>query len=246
MNYSHLVPTPTVDKNGRQTTVYRRVEAPAQSTGIPAPMVKGRNVPVSEDMVNAISSIFMFEEGSYEEDEMRHVLQNLSPSFRETLALVLEDDDFDFVTAIASNIHSESTEPFLNECIRFIRETCLTNMDRSASMVRALHHYLVFGEYRDLTKAPEEVQESACRLLRVTAALEELYEEPMTSLRYVELSNGTDAPMLADEKMIELVAYDADASERILDIIETHRVKDANVIFGIMDGVEASLAEGSL
>lgn len=250
MNNSPLVPTPTVDKNGRQTTVYRRVEADNKSAnGIPAPRVSGVRVPVSEEIVNAISGILMYDEGDREEEELRRYLQKLSPVFRETLTGVLNDEDYNFVTSVAANIHDLNDEAFLNEFIRFVREAGINDLGRAGGMVRALHRYPLHlvGGHHDLTKAPDAVQESCSRLLRVTAALEELYEEDMTSIRYIDFYNGlSSAPILANDQMIDLVASDAYATEKILEIIATYRTHDVNAIFGIMNGVEPSLAEGSL
>lgn len=94
---SHLIPTPTVDRNGKQTTVYRRQESTATAASFPGPSIPAHANRRGDD-IDAVNNLIRDHANKYGfrsfRDELVDIIRGMSASSDENYpALVRETVD---------------------------------------------------------------------------------------------------------------------------------------------------------
>ena len=246
----NLVPDVVVDKNGKVTTVYRKPRVP-QAKGA-TPLFPPVAVVTREErklMIRDSISDLIDLDDERDIDALHKTLGQYSGKFLEELETALRDEDVNFATALAANVFTEENEEILRECITFARSLGLNDMGEAFSLVRSMRLQNRFSGYRDVSKAPEDMQRDYVALMGLTRLLSEHDKDASSpAMNYVEQSNSglPPMPLIVDEGLVDLALESQQSMELMRNVIIDYNTADPNVIKGIMSGLTPTLAAGSL
>lgn len=247
---NNLVPSPIVDKNGRYTTVYRRMDEPASTAvGIPAPIVSGVSEREIEARVKRIMDevseiVSFFDEVAYEEAES--TVRAYSPE----LLVRIEDafQELETSTIAALLIQDGEDEAMVSEFIEYVPD--LNGIDNFFEAKRAVmslrgDFYPGLPESADYGSAESHVKEQCHALMKVTSALK---TEEAGELRLVTLSAEPNerAWIIADQRLISLVLERPQDVDLIVKTIKEKHTGDFGVMHAVLHAESLPLADGSL
>jgi hypothetical protein len=146
-------------------------------------------------------------------------------------------------------VFGEEREEVVRECIAFAPRLGLDDMGEAFTLVRSLKNYKRFSGHRDLSLAPEDVQEDCMSLMALTRLLAgQDKNESSAALEYWDQSSRGLSPMpvVIDHELIDFALESPDNLERVQKVITEYSTADPRIIKGILKGITPSLAAGSL
>jgi hypothetical protein len=250
MASNNLFPTPIVDKNGRQTTVYRKPERPLeplrQFPSVAAPENTAISTSVNDDWELRGKMIFHISTTAHDDLRVgsapniiaRHIrrfpddvlervweCQKKSPAAaRRVNARLVELSDFNEVSEVAH------FAPLVSEDI----------MDNSArSMIQSLHYYPQLPKSKDYSQESTEVRLQAEALMRVIDAA---MDQGICGWNGVHV----ESLVIKVEGFAELVIENKDRVEVFIDFMRDRKMIDVGAIREILSTDVPSLSRGVL
>lgn len=240
-----LVPTPIVDKNGRQTTVHRRSGGPVSSSvsAIPAPSSPptktDRLTPYERrSLVDAIEKEARRASVSGRNVELvKHTMYGYPEELLTRISEVQSESgdtarmvNYLLMEGVTGNEVSEMIHfaPFMSSGIRlFVAQNFL----------RSLHHYPQLPPSDDYGKESEEVRSKAEAIIRVADA--------MFSYTGVLMFKGVGS-MIDEETLIDLAVSNPEKSQLLASAIKSRKTTEIGVLREVLEADNAPLSEGVL
>jgi hypothetical protein len=249
---SNLTPTPVVDKNGRQTTVYKRAEGSVKyATVIPAPVV----VDPAQDEIDAkvnwiIDEIDESVHLSDQEDReaVRSTLETYSPEFLIKVEEALQH--LETVTIASLLIAAGESESLVSEALTFMPQMEVVRFHESLNLVKSLHrdYYPGLPKVKDYGVADDHVQSQCIAILKISLAMKRYSDDRDGDLRMVDVGteNIDRAAIMADQRMIALVLERPDEADLIVDTIRERGTGEFGVIHAVLSNEAIALSSGTL
>lgn len=250
MASSNLFPTPTVDKNGRRTTVYRKSERPLEplrqfpSVSFPAHGNDASGVvngwEVRQEKLRGISqhASEVMKCGNSQRDIKKHImtfpdeLLERIESCQKEGALWSRRVDARLVELSDFNEVSETTHfaPLISDDI----------LDNSArSMIQSLHYYPQLPKSKDYSQESPELRLQAEALMRV---IDTAIDHGICGWNGVNV----ESLVIKVEGFAELVMENKDRVEMIIDFMRDRKIIDVGAIREILSTDAPSLSRGVL
>lgn len=249
---NNLIPTPVVDKNGRQTIVYKRSEGSVRpTTGFPAPLATNSTQDEIEARTNRIideigESVHLADQ---EDREMvRSTLETYSPEFLIKVEEALQH--LETVTIASLLIAAGESEPLVNEALTFMPQMEVVGFHESFRLVKSLHrdYYPGLPKVKDYGVADDHVQSQCLAILKVSLAMKRHSDDRDGDLRMVDVGteNIDRAAIMADQRMIALVLERPDKVDLIVDTIRDRRTGEFGVLHAVLNNEAIALSSGTL
>lgn len=239
----HLIPTRTVDKNGKATTVY--VKQSSAGSVSPLAVVPVPSTPVDRAaertrMINDYAAkCYPGENNGDFREELANSMDVYSYDLLERLSYnELEAYPSLWVSYSVGNVLPESQ---INEQMEFFPYLQGgTYYSVAKNLVQSLHGYPHYLKHEDFSKADEKAKSQYRALLLVTDAI---------SLGSFEGAFKGVPPsfILKDERLVELVINNSDKAEVIVDFIRQRSGSlDADLIANVINTESPSISDGLL
>lgn len=254
-NRSHLVPTPTVTKNGVQTTVYIK---PGVTNDVRLPPVslsktahKDREH-LEHDTANALVSSGWVPEDRYDVDDRDESYKRCRETFKsyssETLHLIMDKAETEMSSGLLSRVaYDKAPEKFLIDWMMFKSEGDNSQQAATAWMARIDPILLGFGHYRHM--APQSEPEK--RLAQGNAILRLIDKMANKGFSFITSYSNVSRQRvihIADEGIRDLITTYPDP-DAVADLIIERDITDAEQLTGILEGMTRTgqaLREGVL
>jgi hypothetical protein len=249
---NNLIPTPVVDKNGRQTTVYRRAEETvSHATGIPAPMVAA---PVQDEVEKRINRIIdeIGESVSLADQEDREAIRSTLETYSPEFLIEVEEalQHLETVTIASLLIAAGESEPLVNEALTFMPEMEVVGFHESFRLVQSLHrdYYPGLPKVENYGAADDHLQSQCLAILKVSLAMKRHSDDRDGDLRMADVGrrNIDRAAIMADQRMIALVLERPNDVDLITDTIKERRTGEFGVIHAVLSNEAIALSSGTL
>ena len=243
MARENLVPVPTVDRNGRTTTVYRRGDQQTVVRMLPTPGLAPR------DMLRENLSLIKEMVGLETDGECRLLLSNLSSyrtEFQQELNMLLTQDDEVLASAMAAHVLNRDTETFIRECASFLPELDVDDLEYGAVLVSSLRLHNDLPWAADYSKVDDRTRAQCLALMHTVAAVESISDYNSPEIRYQLKDGQTSIPILNDSHLVTAVLDEPEDAELIISLIREYRTGFYAPIREILDGSNPSLSIGAL
>lgn len=249
----NLIPTVTVDKNGRTTTVHRKPNVSVSNTALPAPAI-GEDTARDRILVNHVLALITSLVGRQDVNASKLVplktsLNYFKTSFLQRLELYLQCDHATSLGVAQQVVNGEFAE-IIDETIYYHQRIGGTDYWDSAALVRSLAHYDPLSIYNDLSKIDEPIRKQCEALIKATSVIDSesgtapgAEEHP---LEYAPADYDRQMRIIKNQGLVKLIMDNPDDAKHIAHIVVKHNTTDQNSILGIMRGIIPALAEGSL
>lgn len=248
MKNNSLVPTTISDKNGKITTVHKKLQKAAVSASLPSP-----SLPVT-DSIDTLQLAVMerivelydknhqsgFDYRPYLMTDIKKYSENMLHSLKLTLK-----DDTDLSESVAEQVVNGTGESTLNETIHYYKKSGSDDYLRTAAEVQALGEYSVVSSHEDLSLVDEPTQKQCLALMKFPRLVDTLPKSPSPFLDYTD-SGAYDLRIIRSESLVNLIAQRPDDVEKIAEIALEYGTSNGAAINGIMDGAFPTTAEGYL
>ena len=245
MNSSPLVPTPIVDKNGRQTTVHRRsADQSASAKTMPAPAVSPSK-PSSDlspyqrrQLAEGIDSAARVASGSGRSKEL---VQFVLYSYPDELLLRIEEiqrDKPEGIKLVNYLIMEGVGADEVSEMIHFspLMEKGI-KLFVAQNILRSLHNYPHLPSSKDYSKESPEVLAKAESIVRV--------KDAMFSFIGVRMFMGMGST-IEDESLITLAVDNADKSVLIAASMKARQTTDVELLREVLRSDSMPVSDGVL
>lgn len=245
----HLVPTPTVDRNGKVTTVYRKLSPAQKGAPLPGPApVAGRDKHWRKYAVNTL--VDYLSPSLYNVEHREDLKQSLSAYSDELLEMLVGDgtglnhtdpDASPTAAVVMSDLNSGRPENEIREGLCFyphIKEAAATAA-AARQMVDSLHDYPQLPTTGDLSAEGEVVREQCIALLKVMCAC---WRSGSTGHFRVDGMSFA----LVDDNLVGFVMEHPDKGDLIAGVITERGVADVKVLAEMIDSESPSLSGGTL
>lgn len=244
----NLVPTPTVDKNGRFTTVFRKLFTPASpKQAIPAPEFQ---TDYNKDLVRVAGQHLMLD--IYDDNETRSMivaeLKKYPDDLLKKLHAALTRDGMSERSTdrlrqkLRDEIESKPALEFLREAVRFY--PYLGGMSRGACrrIVGGLHDYPQLPESLDYSIESKDVQDKCESLVRVMGATMSVGGVGGVT----GFKRSPKGVVFSDDAFAELVMDFPERSLQIARAVNERQSFDPELIRRVIDGEASALGSGNL
>jgi hypothetical protein len=217
---SHLTPVPTVDKNGRVTTVYRKPSAAVQGPAVPRVAAVTVKSSQREELITAL--VDRWDPSRYNEDKRHEIAEHLR-GYSDELLEMLNSMDKSNKTAR----HSASRGVPENE-VR--EELCFFPYLRGRAyhtarmLIRSLHDYPAVFSSEDFSLEDEETKIGCRALLRVTDLMLDHGDDENF------MTDDLSSFALRDEELVALVVNSGDRSDQVVEFIRDRLVSGAGTV----------------
>jgi hypothetical protein len=237
----NLEPTPTVDKNGRLTTVYKKKSGRGKSIlDVPMPKPAVSQVDrqrIVSDFVDHFESRGM-SEGAYE--IMRAALNSYSDELLEKLDEA-RSNLAPGLGLVGTSLSRGETEYEMSEQLYFFRELDDSMYYAARHLVDSLHYYPQLPASVDYSKENDEVRAQCSALIMVERVSVNL---PYDLDEVFDISKGEY--VLKDERLVELVLAHSDKAVLISDFIRSRRTLDVGMLTELVNSEAKVLGTGLL
>lgn len=253
VNRSNLVPTHTVDKNGRQTTVYRRNGAGASVPSVPAPELK---LTINDDLVREtaqelLKDLFPGSSSRGTNDAaMRRGVVSAIRSYPEALVKELRDaiigldqstDSENLRESLCELIEKKPSEAKLREAILLYPAVSKWNEEVGKEIIGSLREYEGIPAWSDLSRESDEVK---ARCVAMATVVSEVFSFSPSS-EYFRTKGKSDL-VLKDEALVDLVFEYPERAGEMAAVIRERKSVDPVLLRGIVASDSRALGEGSL
>lgn len=238
----NLVATPTVDRNGRATTVYRRQGAgTADAKRIPSPQI----ISSGEDRMELTRevSLKLLGDAIIPAADRRAIVENLHTYSDEMLKKILKtvsaEENAQQGKRRLDKLHVKiargATEDSINEALFFYPLTEDSGAVASNRLIDSLSHYPQLPESDDYSREDPVTVERCTALIRVADALSYLTGDVLNP-----------EWVITDQRLTQLVLANPGRGEQIAGIIKERQSVDVDLIESIIGGDSAALDDGRL
>jgi hypothetical protein len=237
----NLVPTPTVDKNGKLTTVYRRQEDTAgKGRVLPAPVV-ARN----PDLIRNVS--FLLTSAASEPAIKMNASKQIAGYSSELLQRIhdaitdetLEKHEQDMLKAnFLHKIGSGSTLPSVEEAVLFFPLMTGLRKNSANEVISSLRCYPQLPKSSNYAREREDVQKKCSAIVRVMGMI---YLLPQRDFRFERGSY-----VFSDDRLTDLVLEFPERADEIGTIIVERRSFDPDMIRSVLTTDASALGSGIL
>lgn len=248
MKSNNLVPTTITDKNGKITTVHKKLQRATVARSLPSPSLS------SDEDLNALQITVIerivelydktHQSGFDYRPYLLHDIKKYSESMLRTLELTLKEDT-ELSVSVSEQVVNGTGEYTLNETIHYYKKSGSDDYLRTAAEVQALGEYSVVSGHGDLSLVDEQTQKQCLALMRFPRLVDTLPASPSPFLEYTD-SGAYDLRIIRSESLVSLIAQRPDDVERIAEIVLQYRTSNGAAVHGIMEGVLPTTAEGYL
>ena len=245
----HLVPTPTVDRNGKATTVYRKLPPAQKGAPLPGPApVAGRDKRWRKYAVNTL--VDYLSPSLYNVEHREDLKRSLRMYSDELLEMLVGDgtglnhtdpDASPTPAVVMSDLNSGRPENEIREGLCFfphIKEEAATAAV-ARQMVNSLHDYHQLPKTDDLSAESEEVREQCIALLKVMCAC-------WCSGSVKHFGKDGMSFALADDSLVDFVMANPDKGGLIAGVIAERGVADVKMLAEMIGSESPSLSSGLL
>lgn len=257
---SNLIPTVIVDKNGKQTTVHKKVQGaasaknlPSPSAGLPKPnsLATAASHRLAQEYADSQSSSAVIYEKAYELalNDALPILKKCSPETiqRITGPGMTSDRRLTLVNGLSDGWSEETINDFMH----------VTGVMEDAGMhYKEMKDYLISFEYNSelaLTKGGHYPEERASQITAITKVLWHMYRNPhnindidMWHEFYNE-GEWEEVPYIKDDKLRALILTSRHDRDAVVDIITERSIFDADQIVDMLSTNDTSaLRAGNL
>jgi hypothetical protein len=242
-NRSHLVPTPTVTKNGVQTTVYVK---PGATNGVSLPPVAkpdaagARRMELEYDTAKALVSSGWYRDDGDGEDDREDSYQRCRETFKsyssETLHMIMEKAETEMSSGLLSRVaYDKSPEKLLIDWMMFKPEGGSSHQAETAWMARIDPILLGFAHYPHMAPQdePETRRAQGNAILRLIDKMADKGFSFITSYSNVDRQRVVH---IADEGIRDLITTYPDP-DAVADLIIERDITDAEQLAGILEGM---------
>lgn len=244
-----LIPTLTVDVNGRTTTVHKLPQGSTdRMNSIPAPAspVNGKSRMEREARVNRLAQ--HVQELTGDEDGIQQRISRYSDGFLDRIE-DLFDSESDLATPVAGQIVGDENERFISECIHFYPKIGQGDYGETSSYVRSLRTYPALRNASSLTTGEQEHQSLA--VMEATRIIHEktapsFFVDPSHPLEYRSTGMDWDMKVIKQQRLVHLIMSNPDRSDAIGNVVARYGFTEPASILAIMGGTIPVLADGAL
>lgn len=237
----NLEPTPTVDKNGRLTTVYKKKSGGNHSI-LTVPRPKPPVVHVDRDRI--ISDFMAHFEPRGMSDEAYGIMMGSLDDYSDELLGKLDEARLNLIPGfglVGTSVSRGESEDEVSEQLYFFRETSDMVYYSARHLVESVHYYPQLPASVDYSKESDGVREQCSALMMVSRAS-------------VNISYGVDEVfdrskgeyVLRDQRLVEFVIAHSDKAVLLSDFIRTHRTLDVDLLAEFANSESKALGTGLL
>jgi hypothetical protein len=244
-----LIPTLTVDVNGRTTTVHKLPQGSTdRMMSIPAPgsPVSNKSQMMRESRVNKLAQHVADLTG--DDDDISGQISRYSDGFLDRIE-ELFDSESDLATPVAGQIVGRENERFISECIHFYPKMDHEDYGEASSYVRSLRLYPELRHASSLTRGEQEHQSLA--LMEATRIIHEktppsFFADPSHPLEYRSTDSDWDLKIIKQARLVNFIVRNPDRAEAIGKVVARYGFTEPASILAVMGGTIPALADGAL
>jgi hypothetical protein len=264
---SDLTPTVVADKNGKITTVHKKLDTTSSATSntLPSPVLQQPNtvadpLEIEEYDQSEGKRLFALMEAANKRelgmDKWVFAVQADNKQMK-LFAVLLEHDDgfWDIISAATSSSLSNRDRPSINEMesIALVYDKdAYTEFPNTPKARKAQKNQLRLAAYRDALMDSYRVQAIQGVTSRKEAVrLGELPEETVDEVRaYVKFHSAIQDIFPKEDLLIgELFAvalHGEHSPDEVLSVVQEHHTTDVNTVLGVLNGSSPAVAKGWL
>lgn len=236
---SNLTPTPTVDKNGRQTTVYRKqVAVTANATGVPAPALADTSVARRTELIRRVMSNFRIDRDT--DDALMKMTRAVATYPVDLLEKLCDPDtaSSDYYWMINAMVDDGGTAESVNEYLHFLPDVTEASLYVSQALVKSLHGYSQLPSSADYSRENEELRSQCSALLRFSNA---------ARLAGLEVFKDDEFRFtLKDHAMVELILENHDSVGTLVAAVRERKSADPVMLDSVLKTDSPALGKGVL
>lgn len=244
----HLTPTPIVDKNGKWTTVYRKLfgSKKKEATHVPAPSIAPTEP--SFDRAPSIENLRLRAEAGLKEEGQIHRMHQVMVEINKYPDDLLQrlnkaiDDDVPNMWMIDRQIRAGLPHNEISESLYFLPRMKNPLYIAAQKHLRSLHAYKQLPPSDDYSKESEGVRKQCLALMTVA-------KSAMYAVGEHNVFDGSEERtpyVLKDERLTDLILEYTDRATEISNIVEDRETVDPDVIRSILSSDAPALSEGML
>jgi hypothetical protein len=212
----NLIPTRTVDKNGKVTTVYVKPSAAGSASAlgsvpVPVPSASVNRVTNRKELIKGL--VDAWKPTGYNDNLRHEIRNNLSAFPDELLERIAASQALPHFEWIGRSVGNGFPESEISEQLEFFPSMMDTTYFIARNLIKSLHRYPEQLDHKDFTKAGDEVMGKCRGLLLVTSAL--------NASNLDVFDDERDVFALKDERFVEFVINHSDKAELIIDFIRS-------------------------
>lgn len=208
----NLIPTRTVDKNGKATTVYVKPSTTGTASAlgsVPVPPASPHRETERRELVQDLVNVL--KPSGYNDDLRNKIFDRLSAFPDELLDRIAASQGLPHFDWIGHSIGNSFPESEVSEHLEFFPSMGDTTYFIARNLIKSLHAYPGYLDSNDLSKAGDEVIGQCQALLKVVSVLNDSYLDVF--------DEDKDVFVLRDERFVEFVINHSDKAEMIVDFI---------------------------
>lgn len=236
---NHLTPTPTVDKNGKLTTVYRKQATSTSSpAGVPAPSLADISVERKMELIRSFLS--GYEIGNRDDSTLMETTRTVAAYPVDLLEKLCSPEivSSDYHWMIKSMVSDGCGSDFMNEYLYFLPDVSEASIYTSQALVKSLHGYSQLPSSADYSRDDEATRAKCSALLRFSNAA-----------RLVSLEVFRDDEFrftLKDHALVELILENHGSIETLVAAVRERRSADPEMLASVLETDSPTLERGIL
>ena len=236
---ANLVPTPTVDKNGRATTVYRKPQQKALLGSLPAPQARLGGHERDESLLTVLAAEIMKSDIGI--SDISHVEETLRGYPHELLVRLSEaiNDDIKNIESVKRAVLARKNYKSINEALYYYPKVTRRTHMGITLRINGLHHNPLLPDSEDFSEESPEIRDKATALLTVINALDAI----SATSSFVDVSRTF---MFKDQRLNEVILDNYERADEIARIIVERRIVDLELILSVIGSDSLALGDGTL
>jgi hypothetical protein len=234
----HLVPTLTVDKNGRTTTVHKKRVAGGVAKNIPlsnsAEMIVRRN-----NLIHVLASGMESRWAGGSVGALAKTLKKYPDILLERLSQAQVTNGDGFVRVLRIAITKAAKLETVSEYVCFLDDLDASSYYAARDHIASLHQYTQLPESDDFSNESEELKSQCRALLKVQRACAEVED-----LEVFRMESGYF--VIDDDDLVELILGHPDRATQIADSIRERKTIDVALIAEVITSDATALGSGTL
>lgn len=234
----HLVPTLTVDKNGRTTTVHKKLATTGSAKSIP--FSKNTELIVRrKDLIHGLATVMESTWAGGNVNALTQTLKMFPDSLLQRLDHTQATNSVAFARIVRIAITKGAGEKSVREYLFFLDDLDASSYYAARDHIAALHRYTQLPESDDFSQESDELKSQCRALIAVQRACSHLDEDDM-----FRLESGMF--VLDDDGFVELILAHPDKATQIVNFIRERRSIDVGLIAEVISGDATALGSGTL
>lgn len=234
----HLVPTLTVDKNGRTTTVHKKRVTAGNAKSIP--FSKNTELIIRrKDLIHGLATVMESTWTGGNVNALTQTLKMYPDSLLERLDHTQATNSVAFARIVRIAITKGAGEKSVRECLFFLDDLDASSYYAARDQIAALHRYTQLPETDDFSQESDELKSQCRALIAVQRACSNLDEDDVFRLE-------SGAFVIDDDDLVELILANPDKASQIADFIRERKSIDTALIADVIASDASALGSGTL